>query len=52
VSGYRLDERTIEAKGPAKPPVQWVLGVLPVGITRPGRDADHAPPSSTEEKDE
>jgi hypothetical protein len=39
---------------PTQPPVQWVLGVLPPGAkARPGRDADHSPPSSAEvENDE
>jgi hypothetical protein len=30
---------------PTQPPVQWVPGVL---SPRPGRDADHSPPSSAE----
>jgi hypothetical protein len=34
--------------GPTLPPVQWVLGVLSGGKARPGRDADHTPPSSAE----
>jgi hypothetical protein len=28
---------------PTQPPVQWILGVLSRGKTRPGRDADHLP---------
>jgi hypothetical protein len=32
--------------GPTQPPVQWVPG----GKARPGRDADHSPPSSAEVK--
>jgi hypothetical protein len=31
------------ALGPTQPPIQWVLG-----IKRPGREADHSPPSSAE----
>jgi hypothetical protein len=39
------------ALGPTQPPVQWVPGVLsPGGKARPGRDADHSPPSSAEVK--
>jgi hypothetical protein len=33
---------------PTQPPVQWVPGVK----ARPGRDADHSPPSSAELENE
>jgi hypothetical protein len=33
-----------------QPPVQWVPGILSRGKERPGRDADHSPPSSAEVK--
>jgi hypothetical protein len=34
---------------PTQPPVQWIPGVLSPGVkARPGRDADHSPPSSAE----
>jgi len=36
--------------GPTRPPIQWVLGVLSLGVKRPGREADHSPPSSAEVK--
>jgi hypothetical protein len=37
------------ALGPTQPPVQWVPGVRSPGVkARPGRDADHSPPSSAE----
>jgi hypothetical protein len=37
------------ALGPTQPPVQWVPGVLSLGVKRGrGRDADHSPPSSAE----
>jgi hypothetical protein len=38
---------------PTQPPVQWVPGVLsPRAKARPGRDADHSPPSSAEVENE
>ena len=33
--------------GPTQPPVQWVPGLSPE-VKRPGRGADHPPPSSAE----
>jgi hypothetical protein len=33
------------ALGPTQPPIQWVLGALSLGVKRPGREADHSPPS-------
>jgi hypothetical protein len=38
------------ALGPTQPPIQWVPGVLSLGVKRPGREADHLPPSSAEVK--
>jgi hypothetical protein len=35
---------------PTQLPIQWVLGVLSLGVKRPGREADHSPPSSAEAK--
>jgi hypothetical protein len=31
---------------PTQPPIQWVSGALSLGVKRPGREADHSPPSS------
>jgi hypothetical protein len=46
---YALASVSRPALGPTQPPVQWVPGVLSPGvIARPGRDADHSPPSSAE----
>jgi hypothetical protein len=39
------------APGPTQPPVQWVSGTLSLGVKRPGREADHSPPSSGEVKE-
>jgi hypothetical protein len=36
--------------GPTQPPIQWIQGVLPLGVKWPGREADHSPPSSAEVK--
>jgi hypothetical protein len=36
------------APGPTQPPSQWVPGALSLGVKRPGREADHSPPSSAE----
>jgi hypothetical protein len=44
---------SLPALGPTQPPVQWVTGVLSPGLkARPGRDADHSPPSSAEVENE
>jgi hypothetical protein len=37
--------------GPTKPPIQWVLQALSLGVKRPGREADHSLPSSVEVKE-
>jgi hypothetical protein len=39
------------ALGPIQPPIQWVPGALSLGVKRPGREADHSPPSSAEVKE-
>jgi hypothetical protein len=33
-----------------QPPIQWVPGALSLAVKRPGREADHSPPSSAETK--
>jgi hypothetical protein len=37
---------------PTQPPIQWVPGFFPWGKERPGRDADHSPPSSAKVENE
>jgi hypothetical protein len=44
---FSLTSVSRPALGPTQPPVQWG-GPLPVGKARPGRNADHSPPSSAE----
>jgi hypothetical protein len=39
------------ALGPTQPPIQWMPGALSLGVKRPGREADHSPPSSVEIKE-
>jgi hypothetical protein len=40
------------ALGPTHPPIQWVpFRAVSLGVKRPGREADHSPPSSAEVKD-
>jgi hypothetical protein len=34
-----------------QPPIQWEPGALSLGVKRPGREADHSPPSSAEVKE-
>jgi hypothetical protein len=38
------------ALGPTQPPIRWVPGALSPEVKRPGREADHSPPSSVEVK--
>jgi hypothetical protein len=37
--------------GPTQFPIQWVPGVLSLGVNRPGRETDHSPPSSSDVKE-
>jgi hypothetical protein len=39
------------ALGPTQPPIQCVPGALSLGVKRPGREADHSPPTSAEVKE-
>jgi hypothetical protein len=36
---------------PTQPPIQWVPGAVSLGVKRPGREANHLPPSSAEVKE-
>jgi hypothetical protein len=37
-------------KGLYQTPIQWILGALSPEVKRPGREADHSPPSSAQVK--
>jgi hypothetical protein len=66
VTGDELDDRGVGVRVPVgsrifskssrlalrstQPPVQWVPGALSPGVKRPGREADHSPPTSAEVK--
>jgi hypothetical protein len=47
---YYMFYKSRTALGPTQPPIQCVRGVLSLGVRRPGREADHSPPSSDEVK--
>jgi hypothetical protein len=60
---FLLSAESRPAPGPTQPPIQWIprtitLGIkiqwiprtITLGIKRPGREADHSPPSSAEVK--
>jgi hypothetical protein len=36
---------------PTQPPIGWLSGAISLEVNRPGREADHSPPSSAEIKD-
>jgi hypothetical protein len=58
-AGYVLDGRGVgvrvpvgsrffSSRRPTQLPIQLVPGALSLGVKRPGRDADHSPPTSAE----
>jgi hypothetical protein len=49
---FSLPPRPRTALGPNQPPIQWIPGALSLAVKRPGREADHSPPSSAEVKNE
>jgi hypothetical protein len=65
-TGYGLDDRGFEVRvpvgerifstssrptlGSTQPPIEWVPEGLSPGVKRPGREADHSIPTSTEVK--
>jgi hypothetical protein len=49
ISLFTVASRT--SLGTDQPPIQWVPEAFPLRVGRPGRDADHSPPSSAEVKE-
>jgi hypothetical protein len=47
---FLFDIMSRPALGPAQPPIQWVPETLSLGVKRPGREADHSPPTSADVK--
>jgi hypothetical protein len=43
---FSLHHRVQTGSGATQPPIQWVPGAVSLGLKRPGREADHSPPSS------
>jgi hypothetical protein len=48
---FSLRHHVQNGSGPAKPPMQWVPAAPSLGVKRPGREADHSPPSIAEVKE-
>jgi hypothetical protein len=50
VKNFPLSTWSKPALGPIQPPIQWIPGHLSLGVTWPGSEADHSPPTSAEVK--
>jgi hypothetical protein len=50
VGSYLFTTASIPALVPTQPPIQWLPAALYRGVKRPGREADHSPPSSAKVK--
>jgi hypothetical protein len=48
---FSLHHRVQKSLGPTQPRIQWVPGALSLWVKRPGREADHLPPSSADVKE-
>jgi hypothetical protein len=47
---FLLTTASRQALDPTHPPIQWVPGVLSLGVKLLGREADHSPPFTAEFK--
>jgi len=47
---FRMVTASRTALGPTQPPVLWAPVALSLGAKRPGREANHSPPSSAKFK--
>jgi hypothetical protein len=47
---FRFSATSRQVLGSTQPPIQWVPGAPSPGVKRPGREADHSPPTSAEAK--
>jgi hypothetical protein len=45
---FLFTTESVTALGPTQPPIQWIPWALSLEVKRPGREADHSPPSSAE----
>jgi hypothetical protein len=50
LGNFLFDTVSTAVLGPTQLPIHWVLKALSLGVKKPGRDADHSPPSSAEVK--
>jgi hypothetical protein len=50
VKNFLFSKSSRPALGSTQPPIQWVPGALSPEVKRPGREADHSPPSSAKVK--
>jgi len=48
--GFLFSDTSRPVLGPIKPPIQWEKGALSLEVKRTGREADHLPPSSVDNK--
>jgi hypothetical protein len=50
VKNFLFSTSSRPVPGSTQPPIQWVPGALSPGVKRPGREADHSPPTTAEVK--